>query len=112
MPGAADFAQHGTRPLDAAIVLGDLAGAVARKPFVLPFSSVFGFAPESLQLTLDTAISQEVGTNPGALSDAGSVRPSRFPARHGAKRHRSMRPVCPLCSFRSVASVDPHPASG
>jgi hypothetical protein len=64
--GAADFAQHGTHPLDAAIVLGDLAGTLARKPFVLPFSSVPGAAPESLQLTLEGAISQEVGTNPGA----------------------------------------------
>ncbi len=64
--GAADFAQHEGHSLDAAIALGDLAGDLARKPFVLPYSSVPGTAPESLQLTLDGAISQEVGTDPGA----------------------------------------------
>lgn len=64
--GAADFAQHDASSLDAAIVLGDLAGSVARKPFVIPYSSGLGAAPESLQLTLDSAISQEVGTNSGA----------------------------------------------
>lgn len=63
--GAADFAQHGAPPLDAAIVLGDLAGAIARKPFVLPYSSKSSAAPESLQLTLEGAISQEVGVYSG-----------------------------------------------
>jgi hypothetical protein len=69
--GAADFAQHGVRPLDAAVVLGDLAGEVARKPFVLPYSSTSDAAPESLQLTLDGAITQEVGASsptPGVLA--------------------------------------------
>ncbi len=64
--GALDFAQHSARPLDAAIVLGDLAGTVVHKPFVLPYSSVAGVAPESLQLTLADAISQEVGVASGA----------------------------------------------
>ena len=64
--GAVDFARHSARPLDAAIVLGDLAGSVARKPFVLTYSSVAGTAPESLRLTLDGAVSQEVGANSGA----------------------------------------------
>jgi hypothetical protein len=77
--GAGDFAQHGTHPLDAAIVLGDLAGTLARKPFVLPFSSVPGTAPESLQLTLEDAISQEVGTNPGAPSESAQLAHLAFP---------------------------------
>jgi Peptidase family M28 len=64
--GAVDFAQQSARPLDAAIVLGDLAGSAAHKPFVLSYSSVAGTAPESLQLTLGGAISQEVGTSSGA----------------------------------------------
>ena len=34
--GAVDFAADSARPLDAAIVLGDLAGTVVHKPFVLP----------------------------------------------------------------------------
>jgi|HubBroStandDraft_3_1064219.scaffolds.fasta_scaffold02274_3 hypothetical protein len=66
--GATDFAQHGVGSLDAAIVLGDLAGTVAHKPFVLPYSSATGLAPESLQLTLNGAISQQVGTAAGLPS--------------------------------------------
>jgi hypothetical protein len=63
--GAADFARRATQPLDAAIVLGDLAGDIAHKPFVLPFSSTSGVAPENLQRTLDAAIGQEVGAGSG-----------------------------------------------
>jgi hypothetical protein len=65
--GVSDFLRHDSQPPDAAIVLGDLAGTDARKPFVLPFSSAAGSAPESLQRTLDGSISQEVGADPGTL---------------------------------------------
>jgi Peptidase family M28 len=68
--GAADFARHATQPLDAAIALGDLAGATARKPFVLPFSSASGTASESLQNTLDAAIGLEVGINSAPPGDS------------------------------------------
>lgn len=71
--GAADFAEHEAQPLDAAIVLGDLAGISAHKPFVLPFSSSGAVAPESLQRTLDGAISQEVGTDPGKLGLSAQI---------------------------------------
>jgi hypothetical protein len=64
--GVSDFLRHASQPPDAAMVLGDLAGITARKPFVLPFSSGAASAPESLQRTLDGSISQEVGTDPGA----------------------------------------------
>jgi peptidase M28-like protein len=63
--GAARFASHAPRPLDAAIVLGDIAGAGAHKPFVTAFSSGSASAPEQLTRTVDGAISQEVGVNPG-----------------------------------------------
>ncbi len=65
--GASDFAERDGRALDAAIVLGDLAGEVAHRPFVLPFSGGSAAAPESLVRTLDSAISQEVGVDSGAL---------------------------------------------
>jgi hypothetical protein len=81
--GAADFAQHATHSLDAAIALGDLAGSVVRKPFVLPFSEDPGTAPESLQLTLDTAISQEVGTDSGELSVPAQLAHLAFPLATG-----------------------------
>jgi hypothetical protein len=81
--GAADFARHGTHPLDAALVLGDLAGVLAHKPFVLPFSSSRGLAPETLQLTLDSAISQEVGVAPGSPSGVAQLAHLAFPLATG-----------------------------
>lgn len=70
---------HTTQTLDAAVVLGDLAGAVDRKPFVLPFSSGSALAPESLQLTLDRAISQEVGLDPGTPALSAQLARLAFP---------------------------------
>ncbi|HTB49881.1 MAG TPA: M28 family peptidase [Solirubrobacteraceae bacterium] len=86
--GARDFAGQDTAgqdmpPLDAAIVLGDLAGTVARKPFVLPFSSGSALAPESLQRTLDGAISQEVGTEPGVLTTSAQLAHLALPLATG-----------------------------
>jgi hypothetical protein len=81
--GMADYAQADAGSLDAAIVLGDLAGTLARRPFVLPFSSALGVAPESLQRTVDAAISQEAGTNPGTPSDSGQLAHLAFPLASG-----------------------------
>jgi Peptidase family M28 len=80
--GAADFVAHdssGRAPIDAAIVLGDLAGARERKPFVVPYSDGFGSAPELLQRTLAGAIMQNVGGDPGAPSAIGQVAHLAFP---------------------------------
>jgi Peptidase family M28 len=81
--GAADFAAHDTPAPDAAIVLGDLAGDVVHKPFVLPFSSDTRIAPEGLQRTLDGAISQEVGTDSGAPSPANQLAHLALPLTTG-----------------------------
>lgn len=66
--GAADYAAHVGGPVDAVIVLGDLAGARASKPFVVPWSNALGSAPPQLQRTLEDAINQEVGVPPGGVS--------------------------------------------
>ena len=81
--GAADFAAHFSGPLDAAIVLGDLAGTDARKPFVVPFSDGYGSAPIQLQRTLSEAISQETGSDPGAPSTIGQFAHLAFPLAGG-----------------------------
>jgi hypothetical protein len=65
--GARWFAAHTGSEPDAAIVLGDLAGLRAHKPFVLPFSGGTETAPETLQATLQGAVSQEVGTPAGSV---------------------------------------------
>jgi Peptidase family M28 len=67
--GAASSGAQG--PFDAAIVLGDLAGSLARRPFVVPYSDAFGSAPLQLQRTVADAITHEVGTDPGAPSVFG-----------------------------------------
>ena len=71
---ASELSQVGLHgPLDAAVVLGDLAGARARRPFVVPFSDALGSAPLELQRTLAGAIAQDVGTDPGAPSTLGQL---------------------------------------
>jgi hypothetical protein len=77
--GAADFLARNHGPFDAAIVVGDLAGAVQRKPFVVPFSDATGSASLELQRTVDDAITREVGVDPGAPSAVGQLAHLAFP---------------------------------
>lgn len=65
--GALQFAARAGE-VDGAIVLGDLAGAGAHKPFLVPYSSGLGSAPGSLQRTVSAAVAHEVGVDPGAPS--------------------------------------------
>jgi len=81
--GALDFATHSGGPVDGAIVLGDLAGAVAHKPFVVPFSSGLGSAPASLQRTVSIAVTREVGVDPGAPSTLGQLTHLTLPLAAG-----------------------------
>jgi hypothetical protein len=72
--GAADLAAHVLPgPVDAAIVLGDLASTHVRKPLVIPYSDGYGSAPDVLQRTVMDAISHESGLNPGAPSTIGQL---------------------------------------
>jgi hypothetical protein len=72
-----DIGLHG--PFDAAIVLGDLAGANLHAPLVLPYSDGFGSAPLLLQRTVADAITHEAGWNPGAPSTLGQLAHLSFP---------------------------------
>jgi hypothetical protein len=81
--GAVDYAARALQPADAAIVLGDMAGVAVRRPLLLPFSGGEGMAPEALQLTLDTAISQEVGVNPGSPSGLSQLAHLALPLATG-----------------------------
>ncbi|MCW3033676.1 MAG: hypothetical protein JWM60_2021 [Solirubrobacterales bacterium] len=72
---------HG--PFDAAIVLGDLAGADLRRPLVVPYSDGFGSAPLALQRTVADAIKRESGWDPGAPSTLGQLAHLSFPAAVG-----------------------------
>jgi peptidase M28-like protein len=84
--GALDFAREGLSPpvaLDAAVVLGDVAGVGKRKPLVVPYSDGLGSAPEELQRTVAGAISQNVGVDPGAPSTIGQLAHLAFPLATG-----------------------------
>ncbi len=77
--GAAQLASLLHGPLDAAIVLGDLAGTSAHRPFVIPFSDGLGSAPLQLQRTVSDAITEQTGTSPGEPSALGQVAHLAFP---------------------------------
>ncbi len=77
--GAADFAADAAGPFDAAIAIGDLAGASRRKPFVVPFSDGSGSAPVELARTVEDAITREVGSDPGSPSGFGQLAHLAFP---------------------------------
>jgi Peptidase family M28 len=77
--GAGAFATSLHGPVDAAMVLGDLAGTHLARPFVVPFSSGYGSAPLQLQRTLSDALTHEAGTNPGAPTALGQLSHLTFP---------------------------------
>ncbi len=81
--GAAGFAASHSGPLDAAIVLGDLAGTRASKPTVVPYSDGFGSAPLQLQHTVAAAIMSEAASRPGAPSVLGQLSHLAFPLTPG-----------------------------
>jgi hypothetical protein len=65
--------------LDAAIVLGDLAGSLDAKPLVQPFSSGLGGAPEILFSTVSSALRSQLRLNPGVPSLASQLAHLAFP---------------------------------
>jgi hypothetical protein len=71
--GAARFAASLRGPVDAAIVLGDVAGAHASRPLVVPYSDGFGSASLQVQRTVADAITHESGSAPGSPSALGQV---------------------------------------
>ncbi len=77
--GAANFAAALHGPLDAAIVLGDVAGAHASRPFVVPYSDGYGSAPLQLESTVSDAITHETGSSPGGPSAIGQLAHLAFP---------------------------------
>ncbi len=85
--GAADFAAHAGEPLggetsgsvDAALVLGDLAGTSLRAPLVAAFSDGPGSAPALLQSTVAAALAVQAGVEAGAPSTLAQLAHLVFP---------------------------------
>jgi hypothetical protein len=65
--------------LDAALALGDLAGARLDRPLVQPFSNGFGLAPEVLTGTVSSALQGTMGVSPGRPSLLSQLAHLAFP---------------------------------
>jgi len=66
-------------PVDAVLVLGDVAGERIRKPWVVPWRGDSGPPALTLQRTVETALRAEVSPNPGSARAAGQWSRRAFP---------------------------------
>ena len=85
--GAADFAAHASEILggriDAALVLGDLAGSRASGTELASFSASTGSAPALLQSTVAAAVAQQAGGTTGAPGTLTQLAHLAFPLTGG-----------------------------
>jgi hypothetical protein len=71
--GAAALARSLPQPVDAVIVLGDLAGATTREPVVVPWSNTQRVAPLVLRNTVGGTLQGQAGLSPGGTSLLGQL---------------------------------------
>jgi hypothetical protein len=69
--GARWYAQATDGPVDAAIVLGDIAGQRIHKPWIVPWSNGEQAAPMAIRRTLESAVRREVGVQAGGSRAIG-----------------------------------------
>jgi len=77
--GAAELARTLPRPVDAVIVLGDMAGTDLRTPIIVPWSDSTLVAPPLLRNTVAQALAQQTGLAAGEESLAGQFLHLAFP---------------------------------
>jgi hypothetical protein len=77
--GALQLARSLAPPVDAVIVLGDLAGTGVRQPVVVPWSNNPVVAPPVLRNTVARALSQQAQLGAGASSIGGQFAHLAFP---------------------------------
>ncbi|MDQ6750206.1 MAG: hypothetical protein M3Z33_05580 [Actinomycetota bacterium] len=77
--GAEQFAGSRGGPVEAVLVLGDLAGRRIRGPEVIPWSQARGIAPVSLRRTVASALTLETGRKVAELRLAGQFARLAFP---------------------------------
>ena len=70
-PSRAWARQAANAPVDAVLVLGDMAGARVRKPWVVPWSTSSPPAPLALQRTVEAALRAKVDRNVGGSRASG-----------------------------------------
>jgi hypothetical protein len=69
--GARAFAESADGPVDAAIVLGDIAGREMHKPWIVPWSNGEHAAPMAIRRTLESAVRREAGVQAGGSRAIG-----------------------------------------
>ncbi len=77
--GAAKLARTIAGPVDAVIVLGDLAGTSVRAPIVVPWSDGQAVAPPLLRNTLAASLAGQAALRPGIPSLAAQLAHLAFP---------------------------------
>ena len=77
--GAAELARTLPQPVDAVIVLGDMAGTDVRTPIVVPWSDSTLVAPSLLRNTVAQALQQQTGLAAGDESLGGQFLHLAFP---------------------------------
>jgi Peptidase family M28 len=77
--GAQQLARTLPGPIDAVIVLGDMAGLEVRSPIVVPWSDSQLLAPPLLRNTVASAISEQANINPASESLGGQFLHLAFP---------------------------------
>jgi len=79
-PAAArDLAQHAGGPVDAVVVLGDVAGTETVRPLVVPWGDDAKTAPLELRRTVETALATETGLLSGRARPATQFVRLAFP---------------------------------
>jgi hypothetical protein len=76
--GAEDWAKRVQAPVDAVLVLGDMAGVRQRRPQVVGWSNTSGIAPQRLMRTVEQAVGVEAGP-PGSTRSIMQALRLAFP---------------------------------
>jgi hypothetical protein len=77
--GALRLASTLQRPVDAAVVLGNLGGTAVRQPVVVPWSNSQQVAPPELRNTIGAMLTTQAGLQPGSTGLIGQLAHLAFP---------------------------------
>ncbi len=80
LAGAQEAIRRLPQPVDAVLVLGDLASRTVRKPWVVGWSNGGGTAPQRLRRTLEAAVRTETGQDAGGPRAGAQWARFAFPA--------------------------------
>ncbi len=109
--GAAQLARTLVGPVDAVLVLGDLAGTQIHEPIVVPWSDGQQIAPPMLRNTLAAALSAQAGLRPGGTSLGGQFAQLAFPLPLGEQGpfgpHGDPAVLLSLSGQRAPAAAEP-----